>query len=94
MGTTAWYQVAALARAGAARLSKRPSKASRFSGRGGNDVSLPSKLWRATDSCPKKKRWPFVFVPKYCRRSIYGALRREIGGILGELCQHQGVEIV
>jgi len=39
-------------------------------------------------------KYHVVFVPKYRRRSIYGALRREIGGILRELCQQQGVEIV
>ncbi|MGB5830823.1 MAG: transposase [Thiohalocapsa sp.] len=33
-----------------------------------------------------------VFVPKYRRRSIYGTLRREIGGILRELCQQQGLK--
>jgi putative transposase len=35
-----------------------------------------------------------VFVPKYRRRSIYSALRREIGKILRELCQQQGVKNV
>jgi putative transposase len=39
-------------------------------------------------------KYHVVFVPKYPRRSIYGALRREIGKILRELCQQQGVEIV
>jgi len=39
-------------------------------------------------------KYHVVFVPKYRRRSIYGALRREIGKILRELCQQQGVEIV
>ena len=39
-------------------------------------------------------KYHVVFVPKYRRRSIYGALRREIGGILRELCQQQGVEVV
>jgi putative transposase len=35
-----------------------------------------------------------ALVPQYRRRSIYGALRREIGKVLRELCQQQGVEIV
>jgi len=39
-------------------------------------------------------KYHVVFVPKYRRRSIYGSLRRQIGGILRELCQQQGVEIV
>ena len=39
-------------------------------------------------------KYHVAFVPKYRRRSIYGALRREIGKILRELCRQQGVEIV
>jgi putative transposase len=39
-------------------------------------------------------KYHVVFVPKYRRRSIYESLRRQIGGILRELCQQQGVEIV
>ena len=35
-----------------------------------------------------------VFVPKYRRKSIYGTLRTEIGGILRELCRQQGVELI
>ncbi|WP_419650834.1 IS200/IS605 family transposase, partial [Thiolapillus sp.] len=33
-------------------------------------------------------------VPKYRRKSIYGTLRKEIGGILRELCRQQGVELI
>ena len=39
-------------------------------------------------------KYHIVFVPKYRRRSIYGSLRRRIGGILRELCHQQGVELV
>ena len=39
-------------------------------------------------------KYHIVFVPKYRRRSIYGSLRRQIGGILRELCHQQGVELV
>ena len=42
----------------------------------------------------KYHKYHVVFVPKYRRRSIYGSLRRQIGGMLRELCQQQGVEIV
>ena len=35
-----------------------------------------------------------VFVPKYRRRAIYGNLRKKTGGILRDLCQQQGIEIV
>ncbi len=39
-------------------------------------------------------KYHIVFVPKYRRKSIYGMLRKEIGGILNELCRQQGVELV
>ncbi|WP_419617411.1 IS200/IS605 family transposase [Thiolapillus sp.] len=35
-----------------------------------------------------------MFVPKYRRKSIYGMLRKEIGGILRELYRQQGVELI
>jgi len=35
-----------------------------------------------------------VFVPKYCRKSIYGTLRKDIGGIFKDLCRQQGIELV
>lgn len=35
-----------------------------------------------------------VFVPKYRKRSLFGTRRRNIGGILRELCRQQGVELV
>ncbi len=39
-------------------------------------------------------KYHIVFVPEYRRKSIYGALRKEIGGILNDLCRQQGVELV
>ena len=39
-------------------------------------------------------KYHVAFLPKYRRRSIYGSLRRQIGGILRELCRQHGVEIV
>ena len=39
-------------------------------------------------------KYHVVFVPKYRQRAIYGTLRKQIGGILRDLCQQQGVEIV
>ena len=39
-------------------------------------------------------KYHVVFVPKYRRKSIYGPLRKEIGGILRELCRQQGVELI
>jgi putative transposase len=39
-------------------------------------------------------KYHVVFVPKYRRRAIYGALRKQIGGILRDLCRQHGIEIV
>jgi putative transposase len=39
-------------------------------------------------------RYHLVFVPKYRHKTIYGNLRKDIGKILRELCQHQGVELI
>jgi putative transposase len=35
-----------------------------------------------------------VFVPKYRKKAIFGALRKGIGKILRELCQQEGIELV
>lgn len=39
-------------------------------------------------------RYHVVIVPKYRRKSMFGATRRQIGEILRELCQRFGVELV
>jgi len=39
-------------------------------------------------------RYHVVIVPKYRRKSMFGALRKEIGPILKELCRRQGVELI
>ena len=39
-------------------------------------------------------KYHVVFVPKYRKRSLYGTLRRNIGGLLRELCRQHGVELV
>ena len=39
-------------------------------------------------------KYPIVFIPKYRKRSRYGSLRRNIGGLLRELCRQHGVELV
>jgi putative transposase len=35
-----------------------------------------------------------VFVPKYRQRAIFGNLRRQIGGVLRELCVQHDIELV
>jgi putative transposase len=39
-------------------------------------------------------KYHVVFVPKYRKQTIYGSLRRDIGGILRDLCRQQGVELI
>jgi putative transposase len=39
-------------------------------------------------------RYHVVFVAKYRKKSIYGTLRKDIGGILRELCRQQSIELV
>ncbi len=39
-------------------------------------------------------KYHIVFAPKYRRMIVYGKLRAEIGGILRDLCDRQGVEIL
>ena len=39
-------------------------------------------------------QYHIVFAPKYRRKEIYGALKRDIGEILRKLCEQKGVEII
>ena len=39
-------------------------------------------------------RYHVVFVPKYRKRTIFGQLRRQIGGMLRELCVQHEVELI
>ena len=39
-------------------------------------------------------RYHIVIVPKYRKKVIFGQLRKEIGGVLRELCRQEGVELV
>ena len=39
-------------------------------------------------------KYHIVFTPKYRRKAIYGELRKDIGQILGALCEHKGVELI
>ena len=52
-----------------------------------NDInSLSHSKWRC--------KYHIVFAPKYCRREIYGDIRKDIGVILRKLCEQKEVEIV
>ena len=50
--------------------------------------------WRSQAHVKHYCKYHIVFVPKYRKKSIYGRLRKDIGGILRELCRQQGVELM
>ena len=50
--------------------------------------------WQSQAHVKHYCKYHVVFVPKYRRKSIYGPLRKEIGGILRELYRQQGVELI
>ena len=50
--------------------------------------------WQSQAHVKHYCKYHVVFVPKYRRKSIYGTLRKEVGGILRELCRQQGVELI
>jgi putative transposase len=39
-------------------------------------------------------RYHVVFVPKYRKKPTFGQLRKQIGGVLRQLCEQEGVELV
>jgi len=39
-------------------------------------------------------RYHIIFVPKYRKKVIFGTLRKAIGGILRQLCDQEGVELI
>ena len=50
--------------------------------------------WQSQSHVKWYCKYHIVFVPKYRRRSIYGTLRRQIGGILRELSRQAEIELV
>ncbi len=48
--------------------------------------SLEHTMWRC--------QYHVVFAPKYRRLAIYGEIKQDIGRILRQLCQQNGVEII
>jgi len=50
--------------------------------------------WQSQTHVKHYCRYHIVFVPKYRKKSIYGVLRKDIGGIFRDLCRQTGVELV
>ena len=51
-----------------------------------DDSSLSYTRWNC--------KYHIVFIPKYCRKEIYGKLRESIGQIIRQLCKHKAVKII
>lgn len=50
--------------------------------------------WQSQSHVKWYCRYHVVIVPKYRKKAIYGALRKEIGSLLKALCRQFGVELV
>ena len=50
--------------------------------------------WQSQAHVKHYCRYHIVFVPKYRKKSIYGVLRKEIGGIFHDLCRQYEVELI
>ena len=50
--------------------------------------------WQSQSHVKWYCRYHIVIVPKYRRRTIYGALRKDIGSIFSDLCRRYEVELV
>ena len=50
--------------------------------------------WQSLAHVRWECKYHVVIIPKYRRKVLYGNLRRQIGGILRELCRQKGVELV
>ena len=50
--------------------------------------------WQSQAHVKHYCRYHVVFVPKYRKKSIYGVLRKNIGGIFRDLCRQSGIELV
>ena len=52
------------------------------------------KDWRSQAHVKWECKYHVVILPKYRHKVFYGRFRREIGGILRELCVRKGIELV
>ena len=50
--------------------------------------------WQSLSHVRWECKYHVVIIPKYRKRVFYGKLRRQIGGILRDLCRQRGVELV
>ena len=50
--------------------------------------------WQSLSHVRWECKYHVVIIPKYRRKVLFGRLRRRIGGILRELCEQRGVEVL
>jgi putative transposase len=50
--------------------------------------------WQSLSHVRWECKYHVVLVPKYRRRVMYGRLKRQIGGILRELCRQKGIDLL
>lgn len=50
--------------------------------------------WQSLSHVRWECKYHVVIVPKYRRRVMYGRLKRQIGGILRELCRQKGIDLL
>jgi putative transposase len=50
--------------------------------------------WNSLSHVKWECKYHLIMVPKYRKRTIYGRLRKEMGGILRELFKQKGVEVL
>ena len=71
----------------AAALLKYRRFKTMISKNGNNEIKT---LSHSTYRC----QYHIVFAPKYCRKAIYGKIKKDIGEIIRKLCEQKGVEII
>ena len=50
--------------------------------------------WKSLSHVKWECKYHVVFIPKYRKKVLYGKLRRQIGGILRDLCRQRGIELL
>ena len=52
------------------------------------------KDWQSQAHVKWECKYHVVILPKYRRKSLYGSLRRQVGGIFQQLCRQKQIELV
>ncbi len=52
------------------------------------------KDWQSQAHVKWECKYPVVIVPKYRKKVMYGKMRRNLGGVLRQLCRQKDVELV